>query len=229
MLVRHGESEQNRERSLVDSGKRHDFSKRIKETRNADIRLTPNGRFQAKKTGELLKKEYRKFDAVFASPFRRARETAAGILKTFGANVPHTIIEERIREKEFGIFHATTAEEIRKKYPEWHHLRGIEGKYYFRPPGGESYPDIALRVHDFLGTLVREHSGKNILVVSHSAIMLVFHKLLTRMTEEEILQLDSENRIKNCGIISYVLDPKLGKEGRLTAKYFNRVAYSNLS
>lgn len=225
VLIRHGESEHNLERFLIGAGKKDGFSEKMKNTRNADISLTKKGIKQAEKTGEFLRKEYKNFDAVFISPFKRAQETALRILDAWKNNAPKMITEERIREKEFGIFHAFTKQEIKEKYPEWHHLKEIEGKYYYRPPGGESYPDIALRIHSFLGTLTRDYSKKNVLVVSHSAVLLMFHKLLTRMTEEEILKLDKENEIKNCGIIAYALDSGAGKEGKMAPRFFNKISY----
>lgn len=225
VLVRHGESEYNKERNAVSSGKLNDYSERMKHTRNADIDLTALGQKQARATGVLLKKRFQKFDAVFVSPFMRARQTAAGILKAWSGPAPKTVIEDRVREKEFGIFHAITSEDIQKLYPEWHHLKKMEGKYYYRPPGGESYPDVTLRLQSFLGTLVRDYRDRNVLIVSHSAVMLAFHKLMARLTEAQVLRLDRENEIKNCGVIAYEFDSKAGARGKMVPVWFNKKAY----
>lgn len=225
VLVRHGESEYNAERALVRNGKRKRYSEKAKNTRNADIELTKNGIEQARATGKFLKNQYKNFDVVFVSPFRRAQQTAECILEAWGGKKPRIVIEDRVREKEFGVFHAITREEIKKKYPDWHFLREVEGKYYFRPPGGENYPDIALRLHSFIGTLARDWRKQNVLIAAHSSILLAFHKLMTRMTEAEVLDLDRRDEIKNCGIIAYRLDPKQGKAGRMIPGYFNKIVY----
>ncbi len=81
VLVRHGESEQNKERTNIDKGKAKDFSETMKDTRNADIKLTKSGIEQALLTGGYLKKNYKKFDVAFVSPFMRAEETASNILQ----------------------------------------------------------------------------------------------------------------------------------------------------
>ncbi len=225
VLVRHGESEYNAERKHVDQGLQDGYSEKMKNTRNADIALTKHGIAQAKLTGAFLKEQYRNFDAVFVSPFQRAFETAEQILAVCDKNVPKIVIDDRIREKEFGIFHAMKKEEIEKRYSEWHRLREAEGKYYFRPPGGESYPDVMLRLHSFIGTLVRDYRKQNALIVSHSAVMLAFHKLIMRLSEKEILALDHDKELKNCAIIAYRFDAKQGVDGKMVLEYFNKIAY----
>ena len=59
---------------------------------------------------------------------------------------PLIVREERIREIEFGILDVLTSEGIKAKYREEYARREREGKYWYRPPGGESRPDVALRV-----------------------------------------------------------------------------------
>jgi len=77
------------------------------------------------------------------------------------------------------------------------------GKYYYRPPGGESYPDVNLRVHSFLGTLVRERAGGRVLVVTHSVVVLCFRRLLERMEEHEVLDLDRRDEVRNASLLVY--------------------------
>ena len=69
--------------------------------------------------------------------------------------------------------------------------------------GGESYPDVNLRVHSFLGTLVREHAGGRVLVVTHSVVVLCFRRLLERMEEHEVLDLDRRDEVKNASLLVY--------------------------
>ncbi len=226
VLIRHGESEYNLERRLIALGESDGHSDGLKLTRNADIVLTKEGIQQARATGDFLHERYEKFDVVFVSPFKRADETAEHILAAWHADTPPIIVDERLREKEFGIFFALTDREIKEQYPEWANLRGIEGRYYFRPPGGESYPDIAIRVGSFLATIVRDWADKNVLIVSHAAVLLAFHKILARMSEREILELVEGAEIKNCAILSYTprVSPETGRE-QLILEVFNKIAY----
>lgn len=223
VLVRHGQSIYNEERELVNRGVLKTYSTNVKGVRNADIPLSSRGQKQAEKTALYLKKKYQNFDLIFASPFKRAYDTARIISRQFSQT--KFIIEERIREKEFGIADGLTPEELKTIFPYEYKRKQKEKKYYYRPIGGESYPDINLRLWSFLNTLVREHSQKNILVVSHSAMMLGFRKLLEKLSEKELLKIDREDDIKNCAIISYCFDPKLKPKPKLRLDLYNKIAW----
>ena len=89
---------------------------------------------------------------------------------------------------------------MKAKYPEEFARRKREGKYWYRPPGGKSRPDVVLRVHSFLGTLTRDYREKSVLVVCHSVVVLVFRRLLERWGEKEYMKIDSENDVLNCSV-----------------------------
>ena len=55
-------------------------------------------------------------------------------------------MDERLREKEFGILDGLTTLGIRNGFPEQADFRKILGKFYHRPPGGESWCDVILRL-----------------------------------------------------------------------------------
>ena len=223
VLVRHGQSIYNEERELINRGVLKTYTKNIKNVRNADIFLSKKGREQAAKTAEFLKNHYKNFDIIFASPFERALETAKIIAKKFPKS--RFIIEERIREKEFGIADGLTADEIKKIFPyEWER-RQKEKKYYYRPIGGESYPDINLRLWSFLSSIVREYPKTNLLVVSHSAVILGFRKLLEKFTEKELLEIDRKDELKNCGIIDYYFDHGMKPKPKLHLGTYNKIVW----
>lgn len=224
VLVRHGQSVYNEERELVNRGVLKTYSSNVKEVRNADIPLSAKGKKQAEKTGSFLKREYGNFDVIFVSPFKRAHDTARIIAKHF----PKTkfVVEERVREKEFGIADGLTPDEIRTLFPYEYERKQKEKKYYYRPIGGESYPDVNLRLWAFLTTIVREYPKANVLVVSHSAVMLGFRKLLEKISEQDLLKIDQENELKNCAIIGYKFDPSLEPKPKLKLKVYNKIAIS---
>jgi broad specificity phosphatase PhoE len=76
------------------------------------------------------------------------------------------------------------------------------GKYWYRPPGGESYPDVGLRLHSFLGRLTRDFREQSVLVVCHSVIVLMFRKLVERLSEDELLDIDRDKTqdVWNCAV-----------------------------
>lgn len=186
--------------------------------RNQDSALTPQGVEQALATGRHLSAHPR-YDVVIASPYLRTRQTAERIISTIGYEPP-IVIEERIREIEFGILDGLTALGIRETYPAELERRKKEGKYWYRPPGGESRPDVALRVHSFLGTLTREYAKARVLIVCHSVVVLIFRRLLERWHEEQYLEVEKEQDVKNCSLTSYLWNGE-----RLALEHYNQIYY----
>ena len=222
VIVRHAESERNVRRVAAHKSGELEYGRDI---RDMDVPLTACGEKQAEATGRYLGKRF-KFDRVFVSPYLRAVQTSQLMLKPF-AHRPRSSHEERIREKEFGILDGLTRHGIIKKYPEEWKRREREGKYYYRPPGGESYPDVALRVHSFLGTLARDCRKQSVLVVCHSVVVLTFRRLLERLNEKELLAIDRdrEQDVCNCSVTWYQFEPSAGERGRLALREFNGVHY----
>jgi len=139
---------------------------------------------------------------LFVSPYLRARQTAEQIVDGLGY-YPRIVVEERIRELEFGILDGLSPEGIAAKYPEEVRRRAKEGKYYYRPPGGENRPDVNLRLHSFIDTVVRDYNSTVIGVVCHSVIVLCLRHLLERWDEASYLQVDKEDDVKNASITTY--------------------------
>jgi probable phosphoglycerate mutase len=145
------------------------------KVRDMDVAPTPYGEKQAVATGEALGADY-KFDGVFVSPFQRTMETARLMIEQF-PNAVEVIEDERLREIDFGVLDRLTKHGIAHFHLEEKERRAKLGKYQHRPPAGENYPDVALRLHNFLGTLTREAAGESVLVVCHSVVVLIFRKL----------------------------------------------------
>ena len=218
VIIRHGESERNvaKERAkLADSHGRYGSG-----LRDVDTPLTDKGRQQANATGQYVSRHYQ-FDVAFTSPYRRTRESIEEILSAFEPKPP-LMVEERIREIEFGVFDGLTSKGIKEKYPEEFERREREKKYWYRPPGGESRPDVALRVHSFLGTLTRDYRAKNVLVVCHSVVVLIFRRLLERWDEEQYMKVDKENDVLNCSVTAYEFDSERRK---LALRCYNQLPF----
>ena len=162
---------------------------------------------------------------VLHSPYVRAAQTAdilMGRLNRDELVALHT--DERLREKEFGILDRLTVRGIAEKYPELYEQRHHVGKFYFRPPGGESWCDVILRLRSVLDTLTREYPRERVLIVAHQVIVNCFRYLLERMDETTILAHDRAADVPNCSVTSYAFDPTLGKRGKLAVRLVNFVA-----
>src|SRR3954466_8633025 len=100
-------------------------------------------------------------DIVLTSPYVRARQTAQRILAAGGRSgaAVRLIIDERLREKELGILDRLTHTGLGQLQPEQAKLRRHLGKFYHRPPGGESWCDVILRLRSALDTITLHYAG----------------------------------------------------------------------
>ncbi len=223
LIVRHAESQRNIWKEIATARGELVYGGKL---RDMDVPLTTTGEKQAVITGQGLAVEF-KFDRAFVSPFTRTVQTARLMIEQFPYEV-EIIEDERLREIDFGILDGLTKHGIAHFHPEERERRVKLSKYHHRPPAGENYPDVALRLHSFLGTLTRETAGESVLVVCHSVVVLLFRKLLERLTEPQLLAIDERKdlEVKNCSVTHYAFDFRAGKNGKLVLREFNRVYYS---
>lgn len=223
-IVRHGQSAGNVARDAAEAASQ--FLIDIAE-RDMDVPLSQLGERQAAALGQWfggLPPEQRP-NVVLFSPYVRARETALAVVDCLDRDELLTVAtDERLREKEFGIVDRLTPLGIADKFPELHEQRRHVGKFYFRPPGGESWCDVILRLRSVLDTITREYRGERVLIVGHQVIVNCFRYLLERMDEEAILGIDRVADVPNCSVTSYRFDPAAGKRGKLVLELENFVA-----
>ena len=224
-IVRHGQSAGNvaREAAEADLLPRIDIS-----TRDMDTPLSSLGERQAQALGHWFGSmpSGRRPNVVFYSPYLRARHTAELIMGAANMAADSVTVrgDERLREKEFGILDRLTKFGIHQKYPDLSEQRAHVGKFYFRPPGGESWCDVILRLRSVLDTLTREHRRERILIVAHQVIVNCLRYLFERMDEAEILAVDRKADVPNCAVTSYEFDPNQGRNGKLMTEMINFVA-----
>lgn len=223
-IVRHGQSAGNVAREAAEAASQ--FLIDIAE-RDMDVPLSQLGERQAAALGQwfgALPPEQRP-NVVLFSPYVRARETALAVVDRLDRDELLTVAtDERLREKEFGIVDRLTPLGIADKFPELHEQRRHVGKFYFRPPGGESWCDVILRLRSVLDTITREYRGERVLIVGHQVIVNCFRYLLERMDEDAILAIDRAADVPNCSVTSYRFDPAAGKRGKLVLDLENFVA-----
>jgi broad specificity phosphatase PhoE len=207
-LVRHGQSQGNVAREIADEAGHHEIGI---DVRDVDVPLSDLGRDQARATGAwfaALPADERP-QVILASPYIRTWETAT-IMCEAGAladGPQRAIVDERLREREFGVFDRLTTAGIRARYPSEAAHRAMLGKFYHRPPGGESWADVILRLRSALNTINLHYSDKRVLVVCHQVVVLCFRYILEELEERQILKIDREAEILNCGICAYDFDP----------------------
>jgi broad specificity phosphatase PhoE len=106
-------------------------------------------------------------------------------------------IDQRLREKEFGILDRLTRVGMEQQYPEQAEFRRLLGKFYQLPPGGESWCDVILRLRSLLDTISLHHGGGGVMI-AHQAVVLCPRYLLESLSEAEILSVDRSGDIANC-------------------------------
>lgn len=225
-LVRHGQSAGNVARELAEAAGHPmiDIA-----TRDVDVPLSPLGERQSQALGrwffQKLAPEERP-TVVLVSPYERARRTADIALTEAGeqAGSVRLVADERLREREFGIFDRLTKAGIEAKFPDQAALRAAIGKFYHRPPGGESWADVALRLRSMLDSVGRLYAGERLLVVGHQVVVLVLRYLLEHLAEEELLSIDRSGDVANCSLTTYEFDGSIGRQGGMRLVAFNDVA-----
>lgn len=136
-LVRHGETDWNRQRRIQGL---------------TDIALNDSGREQARATARRL--ATRRWDGVFTSPLSRARETAEIIAAELGMPQPTAL--DALVERNYGEAEGLDFAEVDRLWPERAAV-----------PGQETREEVTERVLPALQELAGAHPGESLLVVSH--------------------------------------------------------------
>jgi broad specificity phosphatase PhoE len=194
VFIRHGESAGNTARERAELAEADVIEV---EHRDADVELSELGEQQAKALGQVLQEEH--FDQVWSSPYVRARETARIALG--GAREPR--LDERLRDRELGILDRLTTRGVAARFPEEAERRRWLGKLYYRPPGGESWADVLMRLRSWMNDAV---TPGRILVVSHDAVILLFRYLCEELDEKSLLELAASTSLGNASISRLIRD-----------------------
>lgn len=185
ILVRHGESEGNIDKSLYNS------------TPDFALKLSPTGVEQAKQAGIEIHKIIEDGSMyVYLSPYYRTRETYQHISESLKDNVIKAVEDPRLREQDWG--HLRHQDENKNINEE----RDNFSTFYYRIPDGESGADVFDRVSNFLDTLHRDFEKidfpENVLIVTHGLTMRLFLMRWFHWTVEEYENLRNP---KNCQIV----------------------------
>ena len=125
---------------------------------------------------------------IWYSPFLRTRQSKDALLEALPIGIVGYVREDYLlREQDFGLFteiydHAEQKQKFPDEFEKWARLRSNSGKFYARPPDGESRADVAQRVRLFIQTVMHEASN------GHETIVIVGHGVTNRAFELNFLQ-----------------------------------------
>lgn len=195
--------------------------------RDVDIALSPMGEQQADALGHWFAHGVpdERPDVLISSPYRRAMQTARRFRDAGGAEADEVIcMDERLREKEMGILDGLTTSGVSNVYPDQAEFRTILGKFYHRPPGGESWCDVILRLRSLLDTVSLHYPQRRVMIFAHQVVVLCLRYIIENLDEEEILDIDRQGDVANCSVTEYRFDPAIGKNGNLALVRYNATA-----
>lgn len=223
-LIRHGQSAGNVARDAAHS---QGHARIALARRDVDVPLSPLGRRQATALGHWFAGMpiHGRPDVVLTSPYLRAVETAELFRAAGGCDAGERIcMDERLREKEFGILDGLTTLGVAQLQPEQAEFRKLLGKFYHRPPGGESWVDVIFRLRALMDTVSLHYGGRKVMIFAHQVVVLCLRYIIENLTEAEILAIDRQGDVANCAVTEYRFDPHAGRDGGLALAVYNMTA-----
>jgi len=201
VLMRHGESQWNLENRF---------------TGWTDVDLTETGREQARKAGELLKKEGYTFDLAYSSLLKRAIRTLWIALDAMDAMYTPVGVNWRLNERHYGALHGLNKAETAAKYGDeqvliWRRAYAIapeplsldderhprfDTRYAKIPadqlPATECLKDTVARVLPFWNESIAPaiRAGRKVLVAAHGNSLRALIKHLDNVSDDDIVNLN---------------------------------------
>ncbi len=195
-LIRHGES-------ISNSGENY-----VKRLPDHLVSLTDNGIAQANENGKWLAEYCKKKNIdlknarIWRSPYLRTRQTCDEFNRYL--NIKDIREDITLTEQQFGLFDAIPYEKwgelFPKEFEEYNRQLSNFGKFYARLPLGESPFDVAIRIHQFMGTIYRDyekHGIDTLFVFTHGTTLRSF---LLRWFHYSPEWYHEEHNPKNCWI-----------------------------
>lgn len=214
IAVRHGQSIANAAFAAAEANGAHDSGITV---RDHDVPLSPLGRRQAAHLGVSMATwpAQRRPDVVLCSPYLRARQTleiASTAATGRGVSLPSPCFDIRLRDRVMGELELLTSRAIEARFPLEARRRIDVGEFHYRPPGGESFDDVAVRLNELLCDLHKRHPGNRILLVAHDSVVLMLRRLIEGLSWQEITDITRTDPVSNASVTRW---RKAGKMLRL--------------
>ncbi|MFF1811898.1 bifunctional RNase H/acid phosphatase [Streptomyces sp. NPDC058251] len=199
VLLRHGETLLTPQKRFSGSG-------------GSDPALSDVGREQAERVAAALAARGT-IQAIVASPLTRTRETAGAVAARLGLDV---LIEDGLRETDFGAWEGLTFAEVRERYPD--DLNAWLASPKAEPTGGgESFAATARRIAATRDKLVAAYAGRTVLLVSHVTPIKTFVRLALGAPPESLFRM--ELSAASLSAVAYYAD------GNASVRLFNDTSH----
>ncbi|MFF1655774.1 bifunctional RNase H/acid phosphatase [Streptomyces sp. NPDC058255] len=186
--------------------------KRFSGSGGSDPSLSDVGREQAERVAAALAARGT-IQAIVASPLTRTRETAGAVAARLGLDV---VIEDGLRETDFGAWEGLTFAEVRERYPD--DLNAWLASPKAEPTGGgESFAATARRIAATRDKLVAAYAGRTVLLVSHVTPIKTFVRLALGAPPESLFRM--ELSAASLSAVAYYAD------GNASVRLFNDTSH----
>ncbi|MEU3533849.1 MULTISPECIES: bifunctional RNase H/acid phosphatase [Streptomyces] len=199
VLLRHGETPLTPQKRFSGSG-------------GTNPPLSAAGRDQAHRVADALARRGT-VQTVLASPLTRTRETAEIVAARLGLDV---VVEDGLRETDFGAWEGLTFGEVRDRYPD--DLNAWLADPAARPTGGgESFAEVAARIAVTKDELVTAHAGRTVLLVTHVTPIKTLVRLALGAPPESLFRM--ELSAASLSAVAYYAD------GNASVRLFNDTSH----
>jgi probable phosphoglycerate mutase len=187
--------------------------------RDRDVELTDLGVAQAEAVGAWLARlpADRVPEVPITSPYLRAKETWRIAAETSGLSFPPATTDERLVDRLLGDLEMMTRAAIVRDFPDEARYHGTTD-YRWRPPNGESFGDIRIRLKSFLDDINTDHAGRRVVVTAHDAVVLMMRAVIEDLDWDAVDEVAAGNTVQNASIS--VFD---GRSGTLVVDRYNSV------
>jgi broad specificity phosphatase PhoE len=200
VLARHGQSEANLRLEKTPDGLYYSRS-----SSDPAVPLTAQGKRQGSEIGRRLSRMFppqRPLKRAYYTRFARVEQTLTRIERELGYTVER-VCDPRIEKRSYGDFWNLTRLGVQQLHPhEWQRYQQQGDLLYRAPGGGENYFDLFARVDDFIDSQVLP-TRDNLLIVTHSVVLLSFQRRLEGLSDEEVHQQYEATTLPNAHIVVY--------------------------
>ncbi len=170
-----------------------------------DVPLSANGMKQARSVGAWFANQPERPTLILTSPHLCAHRTAAAIAAALG--LPAVLrVDERLREQDMGCLDRLSSDDIIGRFPREAEQLAQVGKFYYRPPGGESWCDVLLRTRSLIDHMRLVNTEPRVLLVAHQVNLLCARAAIEHLDEHAILAVDKRRDVVDGGVTSYLAD-----------------------
>lgn len=170
ILVRHGETEESKEGTLLG---------------HLPGRLSSKGKIDIKLTAKVIKKLDLNPKIIFSSDLKRAKDSSEIISEKLGLKIKYN---QLLRERKGGASEGKTEKEIdwksyeKTSFPHRKHI------------GGESFIEVKKRAKEFINNILKKEN-QNFIIVSHSTFLSMLLSHIKNWSIEKSCQFNFNNSV----------------------------------